>query len=721
VGATFLTALQVTIQDGGNPVNGALSDLHRARCGRRNPAAKGGEMRLAAIILTGIVTSAAWGSDAFVGDWKLNAGKSVFTDGRAIKDGRALIEPDNRGGYLQFSESIFSSGPGLRFSSRVQFDGTAGDGTLEERPVQFTSKRIASDAFEISVRDRETDQMTRTVRISVAPQEHVLTIAWADGKSAPLRKLVYEKAVEGPLLEAGKTIEHAFGPAAVFEYRVALRAGEYCQGTVDQKGGSINIGSYGPDGSRLHNVNGSPTGIKTFSLEAPLTGTYRLVLRSAASPAESFAIKVDKIVPSSARPHGEPAKEKFPSPRIAALRKKVESGDTQAIAAFWREVEKEGTPIVERMEDNDKDNLVTFLWRGSSETHNVFVLWFPFAASKPADYQLARFGEADLWYRTLKIRRGARFAYQLSPNDPLVFDEQASIQRSATAQADPLNPHHWMENPGGTKYEYQSSLEMPDAKPQPYVARRDGVPAGKIEKKRIKSALLGNERDLSIYTPPGYRRDGAPNGLLVVFDESAYLTLVPTPVILDNLLAEKKIAPMVAVLIANPNQETRTRELPPNPAFADFLNNELVAWVRANYNVTKDPSQVVVAGSSFGGIASVYAGLRHPETFGNILCQSGSFWWSAPKPEPYAEPNFLAKEFVKSPKLPLKFYMDAGSFEVDMNGGGGAILEPSRHMRDVLLAKGYEVHYQENVGGHDYLSWRGSLADGLLALVGTAK
>jgi enterochelin esterase-like enzyme len=369
------------------------------------------------------------------------------------------------------------------------------------------------------------------------------------------------------------------------------------------------------------------------------------------------------------------------------------------------------------MDNNHADNLVTFLWRARGETRNVFILWFPFAAAKPEDYQMVQLGSTDVWYRTLKIRKGARFAYQLSPNDPLTFDE-SSFARVTTAQADPLNPHHWFENPGNTKFEYQSMLEMPDAKPQPYIAKRDGVPAGKVEKKRIKSELLKNERDLSIYTPPGYRRDGPPSGLLVVFDEGAYLTLVPTPVILDNLLFEKKISPMVAVLIANPDQDTRTRELPPNPDFADFLNNELITWVRANYNVTKDPKQIVVAGSSFGGIASVYAGLRHPETFGNILCQSGSFWWSAPKPEPYAEPNFLAKEFVKSPKLPLRFYMDAGSFEVDLNGGGGAILEPSRHMRDVLLAKGYEVHYQENVGGHDYLSWRGSLADGLIALVG---
>ena len=45
-------------------------------------------------------------------------------------------------------------------------------------------------------------------------------------------------------------------------------------------------------------------------------------------------------------------------------------------------------------------------------------------------------------------------------------------------------------------------------------------------------------------------------------------------------------------------------------------------------------------------------------------------------------------------------------------------LESNRHMRDVLLAKGYDVHYREFVGGHDYLSWRGLLADGLISLIG---
>jgi len=65
----------------------------------------------------------------------------------------------------------------------------------------------------------------------------------------------------------------------------------------------------------------------------------------------------------------------------------------------------------------------------------------------------------------------------------------------------------------------------------------------------------------------------------------------------------------------------------------------------------------------------------------------------------------------------LRFYLAVGTFEYDREGGGGEILEGTRHLRDVLLVKGYQVHYQQFVGGHG-LSWRGALADGLINLLG---
>jgi len=188
------------------------------------------------------------------------------------------------------------------------------------------------------------------------------------------------------------------------------------------------------------------------------------------------------------------------------------------------------------------------------------------------------------------------------------------MARAATAQGDPLNPRRWgCSQPNATRHDCQSMAELPGAPPQPWIVRNDTIPAGKVDKHKIASDLLKNERNLSVYTPSDYRANGKPYALLVLFDEGAYLNSVPTPVILDNLIAAGKIPPMVAVLIANPSQDARNKELPPNPQFADFLATELLPWVHAHCTVTSDPHLTTVAGSSFGGIAATYAGLRHPK------------------------------------------------------------------------------------------------------------
>ena len=195
-----------------------------------------------------------------------------------------------------------------------------------------------------------------------------------------------------------------------------------------------------------------------------------------------------------------------------------------------------------------------------------------FATGPSTDYAMTRLADTDVWYLTVRMPAGSRFAYSLSPNDPQTFDPPRAAQRGATVQGDPLNPRRWgCSQPTATRYDCQSMAELPGAPPQPWIVRNDKIPAGKVDKHKIASNLLKNERNLSVYTPPDYRANGKPYALLVLFDESAYLNNVPTPVILDNLIAAGKIPPMVAVLIANPSQDTRNKELPPNPQFADFL------------------------------------------------------------------------------------------------------------------------------------------------------
>ena len=478
---------------------------------------------------------------------------------------------------------------------------------------------------------------------------------------------------------------------------------------------AIAIRGFFPDGEKLRNFAD-----KDFRFVAEAPGAYRLDVN--ATKAGRYRLTLQEIQPLKDRLN-LPVPEADHSPRIAALAKEIGVGHRDALAKFWEDVRREGTPLAEPITDQPNYLLVTFLWRETFETHNVLVVWMPYAGNHPDDYAMTRLAGTDLWYKTLRVRKGARFIYTLSPNDSL--SRSPNGQRNATQQADPLNPRRRPADPNLTRYESQSVAELPGAPPQPWADRRPNVPEGKVEKHRFTSAILHNDRDISVYTPTGYTREGKAYPMAVLFDESAYLTLVPTPVILDNLIAERKIPPMVAVLIANPNQETRSKELPCNRDFSNALQSELIPWVHERYHVTRDPSETVIGGSSYGGLAAACAGLWHSETFGKILSQSGSYWW-APYRDPAdaahrdetQEPTWVARQFLNSSKLPLQFYMDAGTFENDIGGGGGAILEPSRHLRDVLLAKGYQVHYQENVGGHDYLSWRGSLADGLIALMG---
>jgi len=410
------------------------------------------------------------------------------------------------------------------------------------------------------------------------------------------------------------------------------------------------------------------------------------------------------------------------SARLEILRGALEAGNVKALDVFWRQVTKQGTPLIEGIEGDGDHSLVTFLWR-ASEIRGVAVISL---LTSPSTSPMTRLLDTDLWYKTCRVRNDIRATYQFS-QDSLHPTQESHDDGSPWAnwRPDPLNPHTFAffdddENPMGVKL-VRSVLEMPAALAQPWIEPRGGIPRGSVELHRIQSDMLGNERRVWVYTPPGYTpdRDEA-YGLLIFFDGWGYLKLLPTTTILDNLLSEGHIAPVVVALLDSISVETRMRELILHKPFNDFLVSEFVPWIRARYHITSDPRQTLVGGASAGGLAAGYAAFEHPEIFGNVLSQSGAFAFA---PEGEQEPEWLARQFAEGEKLPLRFYLDAGVTEVNSlrdRGNSPSLLTANRHLRDVLRAKGYEVHYAEFAGGHDYISWQGTLADGLQALMGTA-
>ncbi|HEY5883367.1 MAG TPA: alpha/beta hydrolase-fold protein [Pyrinomonadaceae bacterium] len=413
------------------------------------------------------------------------------------------------------------------------------------------------------------------------------------------------------------------------------------------------------------------------------------------------------------------------SPRLMNLQSRLRSGDRHALANFWKEIEERGAPIIEPAPGNGGDVLVTMLWRAGEETKSVFVFRLG-DVSKP----MARLLDTDLWYKTFKLQKGARFIYQLATNLPDPREWRGVSRFAGAVRNDPLNPLQFIErwnelNP----YEVTSfsAVELPSAEPQIWNVARSTVPAGRVQREKFTSKLLGNERPIWIYTPHGYAAGKKPYGLLVLTDGGLYVNTTRVATILDNLIAAGLIPPLVAVMVENPK---RFRELSCNSEYAHFLAQEIVPWARANYHATDRPEQTIIGGTSLGGLQAACVGLKHSKVFGNVLSQSGDFKW---KPDGEKEWEWVNRQFAASPRLPLRFSFEAGLMEgtwwwrdlmlQQPNAPPADLIEPTflaanRNLRDTLQSKGYSVHYTEFNGNHGLFNWRGTLASHLIALVG---
>jgi hypothetical protein len=349
-------------------------------------------------------------------------------------------------------------------------------------------------------------------------------------------------------LSPNQTVARKIEPGKTESFSTALSDGDYFNVSIGYKG-KINFFLLNPDGTIARRLMGtSGEGKVNFPFAAEGGGAYSFKIENPGDQSATFELAIGEVITLDERMKPQPWSDPYPSSRIKTLRNQIAAG--QNTESFWKQVAAEGTPLTEPFGSDGKYQLVTFLWRAVHDTRNVFVRGSFLGVGPPADYSMHQIPNSDVWYLTLKLPSGARFTYQLSPNDPLTFDGPRAAQRAATRQADLLNPHRDCP-PNVSKFRCESVAELPGAPPQPWLTAKSGTAEGRVEKQVIKSAIQKIDRPFSVYTPANYKADGPANPLLIMFDGEDLSDEEYPLTTLNNLIAASKIPATVAVFVEN--------------------------------------------------------------------------------------------------------------------------------------------------------------------------
>jgi gluconolactonase len=247
----------------------------------------------------------------------------------------------------------------------------------------------------------------------------------------------------------------------------------------------------------------------------------------------------------------------------------------------------------------------------------------------------------------------------------------------------------------------------PDSQPH------DNIPHGKVEKFTFKESKLypGSTHDYWVYIPAQYDAQ-TPAALMVFQDGAGYQDpkgAWRVPVVFDNLIAKKEMPITIAVMVdhgkvyppQNQGQDRKSEPLPrflrsyeydsPTDLYARFLTEELLPEVAKKWDLTKDPNQRAICGSSSGGICAFTVAWERPNEFRKVLSTIGSFA-NLKGGETYAD---LVR---KTEPKPLRVFQQDGSNDLNIYAGSWYIGNQDLHA--ALEFAGYDCKFVVGDGGH---------------------
>jgi len=244
----------------------------------------------------------------------------------------------------------------------------------------------------------------------------------------------------------------------------------------------------------------------------------------------------------------------------------------------------------------------------------------------------------------------------------------------------------------------ESVLDVPGSAPMFYDVK--AVPHGTVGIKYYSSKATGTTRRAFVYTPPNYERSNAKLPVLYLLhgadgDETAWVQFGRANLILDNLIAEKKAAPMIVVMpfaYAYPWQAGAAGD----KQRADFekdLLTDLIPFVQSNYRVAGDRDHRALAGLSMGGGLTLAIGPRHLDTFSRIAVFSAG---AGQNPEKTLA-DVAANAANVNTQLRL-FWMGIGTEDAGFAG--------AKRTSDYLDSVGIKHAFKTIPGAHTWIVWR---------------
>jgi enterochelin esterase family protein len=190
----------------------------------------------------------------------------------------------------------------------------------------------------------------------------------------------------------------------------------------------------------------------------------------------------------------------------------------------------------------------------------------------------------------------------------------------------------------------------------------------------------------------------------VFVDGNKARELAPTPTILDNLIAAKKIKPVVAVFVPSDQQNYLNEMVDSDkPKYGRMLAEELVPALEAKYRLAADRDQRLLVGNGFGAYNVLYNAIQQGDTFGNAAIFS---IWSY---DPYTRIIDEVSSEAKGEKARIKIaWCHYDTLDIIR---GIFPKEESKKIAEMLQARGYKIDTLEMPGSHGWGTWRIGMGD----------